>query len=78
MAKVCVPGSEHICCRKALIDLVLGVLVWSELADTPSHPLADAKLGDVTSHLDIGGEHTVGQQTFALCRQKRIKDEQDN
>ena len=48
------------------------VLVWSELADMPSHPLADVKLSDVTSHLDIGGEQTIGQQTFAPCRQKRI------
>ena len=78
VANVCVPGHQQICCRKAIIDLVLGVLVWSELADMPSHPLADAKLGDVASHLDISGQHTVCQQTFALCRQKIIKDGPDN
>ena len=49
------------------------MLVWSELADMPSHPLADAKLGDVTSHLNIGGEQTVGQQTFALCNIELIR-----
>ena len=38
-----------------------------------THPLTDAKLGDVTSHLDIGGEQTIGQQTFALCRQKEYR-----